>query len=182
MALIKPVKGILPEFGKNCFLAENSTIVGDVIMGDDCSVWFNTVIRGDVNTLEQRVGMGSKPPESPPRNRGRFPSAYHSVLGFRRGLLSPYNELRLRRLRLRAHAVWRVTARADRRCVVAEAGSQRRPSRPSGALDRVRPAVQGRTSGVQAARAAAGRGRRRSAPAVARVHPNTTAQDIRETD
>ena len=54
MALILPVKGILPQFGKNCFLAENSTVVGDVIMGDDCSIWFNTVIRGDVNSI--RIG------------------------------------------------------------------------------------------------------------------------------
>lgn len=54
MALILPVKGIDPEFGENCFLAENSTIVGDVKMGDNCSVWFNTVIRGDVNAI--RIG------------------------------------------------------------------------------------------------------------------------------
>jgi len=52
MALIRPVKGIAPEFGKNCFLAENATIVGDVKMGDDCSVWFNAVIRGDVNSIQ----------------------------------------------------------------------------------------------------------------------------------
>jgi carbonic anhydrase/acetyltransferase-like protein (isoleucine patch superfamily) len=56
MALIKPVKGKLPQFGKNCYLAENSTIVGDVIMGDDCSVWFNAVIRGDVHYIR----MGNK--------------------------------------------------------------------------------------------------------------------------
>ena len=54
MALIKPVKGVSPVFGKNCFLAENATIVGDVVMGDDCSVWFQTVIRGDVNAI--RIG------------------------------------------------------------------------------------------------------------------------------
>lgn len=51
MALIKSVKGIHPVFGSNCFLAENATIVGEVIMGNDCSVWFNTVIRGDVNSI-----------------------------------------------------------------------------------------------------------------------------------
>lgn len=56
MALIKPVNGITPKIGENCFLAENSTIVGDVIMGDDCSVWFNAVIRGDVNSIR----MGNK--------------------------------------------------------------------------------------------------------------------------
>lgn len=51
MALIKPVKGIQPRFGENCYLAENATIVGDVIMGDDCSVWFQAVIRGDVHYI-----------------------------------------------------------------------------------------------------------------------------------
>ncbi len=51
MAFILPVKGIYPEFGKNCFIAPNATIVGDVIMGDDCSVWFNAVVRGDVNSI-----------------------------------------------------------------------------------------------------------------------------------
>lgn len=52
MALIKKVNGILPQFGKNCFLAENSTITGDVVMGDECSVWFNAVVRGDVNYIK----------------------------------------------------------------------------------------------------------------------------------
>ena len=56
MALIKPVKGISPKFGSNCFLAENSTVVGDVVMGDDCSVWFNAVVRGDVHYIR----MGNK--------------------------------------------------------------------------------------------------------------------------
>ncbi len=56
MALIKPVKGVSPKFGSNCYLAENSTIVGDVIMGDDCSIWFNAVVRGDVNFIR----MGNK--------------------------------------------------------------------------------------------------------------------------
>lgn len=51
MALIKPVKGMQPRFGENCYLAENATIVGDVIMGDDCSVWFQAVIRGDVHYI-----------------------------------------------------------------------------------------------------------------------------------
>ena len=54
MALIKAVKGVSPKFGKDCFLAENSTIVGDIIMGDNCSLWFNAVIRGDVNSI--RIG------------------------------------------------------------------------------------------------------------------------------
>jgi carbonic anhydrase/acetyltransferase-like protein (isoleucine patch superfamily) len=54
MAMILPVKGIHPKFGNNCFLAENSTVVGDVVMGDDCSVWFTTVVRGDVHYI--RIG------------------------------------------------------------------------------------------------------------------------------
>jgi carbonic anhydrase/acetyltransferase-like protein (isoleucine patch superfamily) len=52
MALIKPLRGIYPRIGKNCFLAENATIVGDVEMGDDCSVWFYAVIRGDVHYIK----------------------------------------------------------------------------------------------------------------------------------
>jgi len=51
MPLIKAVKDKTPTFGKNCYLAENSTIVGDVVMGDDCSVWFQAVVRGDVNSI-----------------------------------------------------------------------------------------------------------------------------------
>lgn len=56
MALILPVEGKKPQFGNNCFLSPNATIVGNVIMGDDCSVWFNTVVRGDVNFIR----MGNK--------------------------------------------------------------------------------------------------------------------------
>ncbi|MBD5200234.1 MAG: gamma carbonic anhydrase family protein, partial [Bacteroidales bacterium] len=44
MALIIPVRGYTPVIGKDCFLAENATIVGDVVMGDNCSVWFNAVL------------------------------------------------------------------------------------------------------------------------------------------
>ena len=54
MPVILPVENKKPQFGKNCFIAQNATIVGDVIMGDDCSIWFNTVIRGDVNYI--RIG------------------------------------------------------------------------------------------------------------------------------
>lgn len=54
MALIKAVKGVLPKFGKDCFLADNATITGDVVMGDGCSVWFNAVVRGDVHSI--RIG------------------------------------------------------------------------------------------------------------------------------
>jgi carbonic anhydrase/acetyltransferase-like protein (isoleucine patch superfamily) len=52
MATILPVLGKSPQLGNNCFVAPNATIVGDVVMGDDCSVWFNTVIRGDVNFIK----------------------------------------------------------------------------------------------------------------------------------
>ena len=51
MALIKSVKGLSPEIPNSCWLAENSTVVGDVKMGENCSVWFNAVIRGDVNSI-----------------------------------------------------------------------------------------------------------------------------------
>lgn len=54
MALIKTIKRIKPVFGENCFLAENATIIGDVKLGDNCSLWFHTVIRGDVNSI--RIG------------------------------------------------------------------------------------------------------------------------------
>ena len=54
MALIIPVRGFHPTIGRDCFLAENATIIGDVVMGDECSVWFNTVLRGDVNSI--RIG------------------------------------------------------------------------------------------------------------------------------
>jgi carbonic anhydrase/acetyltransferase-like protein (isoleucine patch superfamily) len=52
MALIKSVRGFTPEIGEGCFLAENATIIGDVIIGNDCSVWFNAVLRGDVNSIK----------------------------------------------------------------------------------------------------------------------------------
>jgi len=52
MALIKSVRSYTPKFGKECWLAENSTVVGEVTMGDKCTVWFNAVIRGDVNAID----------------------------------------------------------------------------------------------------------------------------------
>lgn len=51
MALILPVDGLYPQMGEDCFLAPNATVVGDVVMGKECSVWFNAVIRGDVNSI-----------------------------------------------------------------------------------------------------------------------------------
>ena len=52
MALIKSIKGKSPIFGKNIYLAENATIIGEVEMGQNCSVWFNSVVRGDVNSIK----------------------------------------------------------------------------------------------------------------------------------
>ena len=49
--LIKSVRGLTPKYGIDCFFAENSTIIGEVIMGDNCSVWYQAVIRGDVNSI-----------------------------------------------------------------------------------------------------------------------------------
>lgn len=54
--IVKEVQGKKPQFGKDCFIAENATIVGEVEMGDQCSVWFNAVIRGDVHYIK----MGNK--------------------------------------------------------------------------------------------------------------------------
>ena len=51
MAIILPVEGVFPKFGKECFIAPNATVVGDVITGDQCSIWFNAVVRGDVNSI-----------------------------------------------------------------------------------------------------------------------------------
>ncbi|MDH5365802.1 MAG: gamma carbonic anhydrase family protein [Cyclobacteriaceae bacterium] len=51
MAFIKSVRGINPEFGENCFIADNATVVGEVVMGKNCTIWFNAVIRGDVNSI-----------------------------------------------------------------------------------------------------------------------------------
>ena len=51
MALIKSVRGFTPKFGNNCYLSENATIIGDVTVGNDCSIWFNAVLRGDVNSI-----------------------------------------------------------------------------------------------------------------------------------
>ncbi len=52
MPIILPIEGKFPSLGKNCFIAPNATIIGDVIAGDDCSFWFNAVIRGDVNFIK----------------------------------------------------------------------------------------------------------------------------------
>jgi carbonic anhydrase/acetyltransferase-like protein (isoleucine patch superfamily) len=51
MAIIKTIRGFAPKFGNNVFLADNAVVVGEVIMGDNCTVWFNAVVRGDVNSI-----------------------------------------------------------------------------------------------------------------------------------
>ncbi|MDE7426995.1 MAG: gamma carbonic anhydrase family protein [Muribaculaceae bacterium] len=54
MAYIIPLRGFTPKIGKGCFLAVNATVIGDTVIGDECSIWFNTVLRGDVNSI--RIG------------------------------------------------------------------------------------------------------------------------------
>ena len=56
MALILTINNQTPTMGKGCFVAPNATIVGNVVMGNECSVWFNAVVRGDVNSIT----MGNK--------------------------------------------------------------------------------------------------------------------------
>jgi carbonic anhydrase/acetyltransferase-like protein (isoleucine patch superfamily) len=56
MALIKSVRGFTPQIGKDTYLADNAAIIGDVVIGDGCSIWFGTVLRGDVNSI--RIGNG----------------------------------------------------------------------------------------------------------------------------
>ncbi|MEZ5046705.1 MAG: gamma carbonic anhydrase family protein [Chitinophagaceae bacterium] len=51
MPVILPVKGVGPQIPESCFVAPNATIVGDVVMGEACSIWFNAVLRGDVNSI-----------------------------------------------------------------------------------------------------------------------------------
>jgi carbonic anhydrase/acetyltransferase-like protein (isoleucine patch superfamily) len=54
MPVIRAVRGFTPVIGKNCFIAETAVVVGDVVMGDDCSIWYGAVLRGDVNSI--RIG------------------------------------------------------------------------------------------------------------------------------
>ena len=53
--IIKTIRGFSPTFGKNCFFAENATIIGDVVLGDEVSIWYQAVVRGDVNAI--RIGI-----------------------------------------------------------------------------------------------------------------------------
>jgi len=52
MSIIKPVNGKSPQIPEDCFIAENATIVGDVILGNQCSIWYNAVLRGDVHYIK----------------------------------------------------------------------------------------------------------------------------------
>ena len=52
MALIKELNGVSPQLGNNCYLSENATVIGNVTTGDDCSIWFNAVLRGDVHYIK----------------------------------------------------------------------------------------------------------------------------------
>ena len=52
MAIIRELRGFTPKIGKYCFIAENAVIIGDVTIGDDCSIWYGVVLRGDVNTIK----------------------------------------------------------------------------------------------------------------------------------
>lgn len=54
--ILKELNGKTPKFGKDCFFADNAVVIGDVVMGDNCSVWFNGVVRGDVHYIK----MGNK--------------------------------------------------------------------------------------------------------------------------
>ena len=54
MAMIKELKGDMPVIGERAFLAETATIIGTVTMGDDCSIWYGAVLRGDVGAI--RIG------------------------------------------------------------------------------------------------------------------------------
>ncbi len=54
MGIIRKLNGVTPKIGKNCFIAENAAIIGDVVIGDDCSIWYGAVLRGDVNPI--RIG------------------------------------------------------------------------------------------------------------------------------
>ncbi len=52
MAIVKSLRGFTPMFGNDCYIADNATIIGNVVMGDNCSVWFNAVVRGDVHYIK----------------------------------------------------------------------------------------------------------------------------------
>lgn len=51
MSIIRKLNGIEPKIGERCFIAETAAIIGDVVIGDDCSIWYSSVLRGDVNPI-----------------------------------------------------------------------------------------------------------------------------------
>ena len=65
MALIKKLNDLTPKFGKHCYFSEGAAIIGDVTLGDDCTVWFNAVQRGTVHFIKNYNPM------NPHRHRGR---------------------------------------------------------------------------------------------------------------
>jgi carbonic anhydrase/acetyltransferase-like protein (isoleucine patch superfamily) len=87
MALIQKVRGKTPVFGENCFFAENATVVGDVTMGNDCSIWFNAIVRGDVHYIKignkvniQDAAVLHCTYQTAPLNIGNFVSIGHRAI------------------------------------------------------------------------------------------------------
>src|ERR1700761_5763364 len=87
MPVILTVKNTSPSWGENCFIAENATIVGDVVMGNNCSVWFNAVVRGDVHYI--KIGNNTNIQDGAvihatylksPTNIGNFVSIGHNAI------------------------------------------------------------------------------------------------------
>ena len=87
MALIKTLNGITPKIGENCFLAETATVIGDVEIGDNCSIWYNAVLRGDVhhikigkNTNIQDNAVVHATYKKSPTNIGNFVTIAHGAI------------------------------------------------------------------------------------------------------
>lgn len=87
MALIKSVRGFTPIIGKNCYLSENATIIGNVTIGNDCSIWFNSVLRGDVHYIKlghhvnvQDGAIVHATYEKYPTNIGNYVSIAHGAI------------------------------------------------------------------------------------------------------
>ncbi|MEN8119586.1 MAG: gamma carbonic anhydrase family protein [Bacteroidota bacterium] len=87
MALIKSVRGFTPDIGANCYLSENATIIGNVTIGNDCSIWFNTVLRGDVHYIKlghhvnvQDGAIIHATYEKYPTNIGNYVSIAHGAI------------------------------------------------------------------------------------------------------
>ncbi len=87
MALVKTLNGITPKIGENCFLAETATVIGDVEVGDNCSIWYNAVLRGDVhyikigkNTNIQDNAVVHATYKKSPTNIGNFVTIAHGAI------------------------------------------------------------------------------------------------------